>query len=808
MYISYNWLQSLVKLPAKINPEEIADELTKHTVEVDGLARQADRFNQVVVGKVLEVNKHPNADRLRVTKVDVKREKLSIVCGAPNVEAGQFVPVALIGAILPNGLEIKETEIRGEKSCGMICAEDELGLGKNHEGIMVLKAGAKVGEPFARYLKADDVIFEVDNKSLSNRPDLWSHYGLARELSAIFSLSLKPYAKLLGRFEFSDKKEDSLDIKVEDKELCPRYQAIRVDDIEVGESPDWLKEKLIAVGQKPINNIVDLTNYVMLEIGQPLHAFDAGKIKKVSIRHAVPGETIETLDGQERALIESDLVIADGKKAIAIAGVMGGRNSEIDSQTKAIILESANFQGVAIRKTSSRLGLRSESSMRFEKSLDPLLTEVALMRFLTLLKEIRPAIKIASNLADINDSVRSTKKITLSLDWLNNKIGQEIPREKVVGTLEKLGFKIKDKGAELEITVPSWRATKDVNEKEDIVEEVLRLYGYDNVASKLPTQVLNWPEVNQERLWERRIKNLLALKYDLAEVYNYSFVGEEQLKKSGFDFSNYLRIANPLTESQSLLRQSLIPGLISNIKSNQARYDSLRLFELGSVFFSFPGNLKKDASSLETLPHQEKRLGFILAGDNSDRFGELKGIINNFFQSLLDYRVEVEFSALEHRPGWADEKVLARISVLGHDLGLIAEVDKTVTKNVNLKKTAVAAEINFNSLVDLLVSRPDYRFQEAPKYPPLTRDLAFVVEDKILYNDLREEMARFHPLIKSVELFDVYTGNKLPGNQKSLAFHLSYQSDEETLTAGAVDKIQQDLIRHLGKRFDAKLRDF
>ena len=252
----------------------------------------------------------------------------------------------------------------------------------------------------------------------------------------------------------------------------------------------------------------------------------------------------------------------------------------------------------------------------------------------------------------------------------------------------------------------------------------------------------------------------------------------------------------------------MVPGLIGNIKSNQAKHDSLRFFESGSVFFNFPGNLKKDASSLETLPHQEKRLSLILASDNPDQFGELKGIINNFFQSLFDYRIETEFSDLEHRPGWADGKVSARISVLGHELGLVAEIDKAVAKNMNLKKMAVAAEINFNSLVDLLVSRPDYRFQEVPKYPPLTRDMAFVVGDKILYNELKEEITRFHPLIKSVELFDVYAGNKLPADQKSLAFHLSYQSDEGTLTAGAVDKIQQDLIQHLGERFDAKLRDF
>lgn len=808
MYISYNWLKGLVKLPAKTSPEEIATELTDRTVEVEGLAKQADRFNNVVVGKVLEVNKHPNADRLRVTKVDIKKEKLTIVCGAPNVAVGQMVPVALIGATLPNGLEIKEAEIRGEKSYGMICAEDELGLGKSHEGILILKDGAKAGESFAKYLKADDIIFEVDNKSLSNRPDLWSHYGLARELSAIFSLSLKPYSKLVGNFEFPNQKGMELDVKVEDKELCQRYQAVKIDNIKIAGSPDWLKEKLVAVGQKPINNIVDLTNYVMLEIGQPLHAFDADKVKKIVVRRAAIGEAIETLDGKERQLDNNDLVIADGKKAIAIAGVMGGRNSEIDDKTTAIILEAANFQGVSVRKTSQKLSLRSESSIRFEKSLDPLLTETALLRFLTLLQEICPEARIASSLTDINNFNCDLKKISLSLTWLNEKIGQEIPKEKVIGILEKLGFKVKSKKEELEITVPSWRAAKDVQEKEDIVEEVLRLYGYDNISSRLPVQSLVRPEVNQNRFWERRIKTILSLKYSLVEVYNYSFIGEDQLKKTGLDFSGYLRIANPLTEGQALLRQSLVPGLISNIKSNQARYDNLRFFESGSVFFDFPGNLKKDASSLDTLPYQEKHLGIVLASDAPDQLEELKGIINNLFQILFGYRIETEFSRLERQPGWADEKSSARISVSGHDLGLVAKVNNSVAKNINLKKNVVAAEINFSSLIDLLIGYPGHIFQEAPKYPALTRDLAFVVEDKILYNDLKNEMINFHPLIRSVELFDVYVGSKLPSNQKSLAFHLNYQSDEETLTAAAVDKIQASLIKRLEEKFEAKLRDF
>ena len=411
MYISLNWLKDFVKIPTKIKPEEIAAGLTSHTVEVEGLVKQEEQYKQVVVGQVLEVNKHPNADRLRVTLVDVKKKKLTIVCGAPNVAVGQFVPVALVGANLPNGLEIKESEIRGVKSEGMICAEDELGLGKNHEGIIVLKENAKLGQLFADYLKANDIILEVDNKSLSNRPDLLSHYGLARELSAIFDSPLKPYEKFFNtKFTFLSAKENKLEIKVEDKKLCPRYTAVQIDNIKVLESPAWLKERLIAVGQRPINNIVDLTNYVMWECGQPLHAFDAAQVRKIVVRRATKGEVIETLDEKERILIESDLLITDGKKPLALAGIMGGRNSEINLATASLVLESANFLATSIRQTAQRLGLRTEASLRFEKSLDPNLTPLAVKRFLALLKETCPDLKIASALVDLNHAPDKKKR--------------------------------------------------------------------------------------------------------------------------------------------------------------------------------------------------------------------------------------------------------------------------------------------------------------------------------------------------------------------------------------------------------------
>jgi phenylalanyl-tRNA synthetase beta chain len=811
MYISYNWLKDFVKIPAKIKPADLAAELTNHTVEVEGLINQAEQFNKVVVGRILEIQPHPNADRLRLTVVDVKTKKLNIVCGAPNIVVGQLVPVALVGAKLPNGSEIQESVIRGEKSSGMLCAKDELGLGKSHEGILILPETAKVGLPFAKYLSADDVILEIDNKSLSNRPDLLNHYGLAREIGAIFSLPLKPYAKFLQKkIEFLSVKDSKLSVKVEEPELCPRYLAVQVDGLTVAESPEWLKTRLVAIGQRPINNIVDLTNYVMFDCGQPLHAFDATAVKKIVVRRAAKDEILETLDEKERTLTSDDLVISDGERAIAIAGVMGGQSSGVTAQTTSLIIEAANFSAASLRRTSQRLGLRTEASIRFEKSLDPQLTEVAILRFLTLLKEICPALTIASALVDVDNTKIKPLALDLNLAWLANKIGQEIGRDVVAGSLQRLGFAIEAEASsvtDLRVIVPSWRAAKDIASREDLAEEVLRLYGYDRIASRLPVIAMNLPEVNEERKLERKIKNILVLRSALSEVYNYSFVGEDQLKKLNIDFFQHLRLANPLAGTQSLLRQSLAPGLINNIKTNQFKNADLGFLEIGSVFFPAPGNLPKDAAGNTFLPYQEKHLGLVLAGDG-DLLARLKGIINGLFKELIGPEAETEYLASTEAPGWADQPASAKIRILGQEIGLLAGLSPAAHENLNLKKPVVLAEINFSRLVDLQLNLAPVKFKEALKYPPVTRDLAFVVTEEILYNDLRQAIVVFNPLIKAVELFDVYAGDKLAANQKSLAFHILYQSPERTLTAAEVDKIEHELVNHLTKKLGVQLRAF
>ena len=827
MYLSLNWLKDFVDIPKPISPEELGLRLTMHTVEIDSVKKQADKFVNIIVGKILEIKEHPNADRLRIAAVGTRHgARLQIVCGAPNIKVGQMVPVALAGAVLPDGLKVKEMEVRGVKSYGMLCSEDELGLGDDCAGIMILEKGAKTGQSLADYLKLKDVIFEVDNKSITHRPDLWSHYGMAREISAFLGVKLKGYnanaANWYANAANTNNANVRIDVKVEDVKLCPRYMAVAMDGIKIEPSPKWMRERLVVVGMRPINNIVDITNYVMLELGQPLHAFDASLISanssnepesnarecKIIARQAKKGEILETLDGEKRELDSGMLVIADNEKPIAIAGVMGGAGSEISDKTNSTIIECANFDFVSIRKTSQKLGLRTESSMRFEKGLDPNLCELALARTIELVKKICPKAKVASDIIDEKKYKLDQGPIRLDLEWLNKRIGQEINEDKVIKILERLGFGVeKDTNCPRGhlVSVPTWRATRDIAIPEDLMEEVARIYGYDNLIPAMPHIEMGAPEVNQERVLERKIKNILSGGAALTEVYNYSFVGQEQLEKLNIDFSPHIRLSNPIAAHQTMLRQSLAPNLIENIKINQAKFQTINVFEIGSIYLSNEGELDKGAGK-GNLPYQEKRLGIILAADKkAGAFAKIKGIVE-YLLLCLDFTAN--FAPVEIVPDWADKEVSAKIEAAKRYIGLVASLDDKIAKRAGIKKKVAIAEISLRELFNLTVKQGSKRYHEFAKFPPVVRDLAFVINEKILYNDIRDEIINFNELIMSVKLFDVYCGGKLGAGKKNLAFHITYLAPDRTLTASEADKVQQALIKYLAKKFEAKVRDF
>ena len=850
MNLSLNWLKDFVDIPDRVSPEELGKRLTMYTVEVEKVEHQAEKYKEVVVGKILEVKPHPNADRLRLVKVDIGKERLEIVCGASNIESGQLVPVALVGAVLPNGMEIKPAEIRGVKSNGMLCAEDELGLGEGHEGIMILDKtplipllkgdeskltsllngdeskltpllkggrGVKIGQSFSDYLKLNDVIFEVDNKSITHRADLWSHYGMARDISAFLNTKFKVYKPSAGILK-AKKITFRFKAKIEDFSLCPRYMAVGLENIKIAPSPEWMQNRLNAAGMRAINNIVDATNYVLLELGQPLHAFDKNFIDKIIVRTAKPGEIIETLDGVERKLEPDMLVIANQTRPVAIAGIMGGANSGINDQTESIIIESANFNFDSVRKTAQKLGLRTEASMRFEKGLDPNLCELGLIRAVELILEICPGARVAGNLEDekqtpliplLKGDGKGLKPIDLDLKWLNKFIGYEFTAKQVKQILEKLGFLLKAVGNGFKVTIPSWRAVHDISLPEDLAEEVARIYGYNNLKSELPKIDLAPPLVIEEKVLIRKIKNILSLGAKFTEVYNYSFISRQQAEKiaplqkggsGGFD--SVIELTNPLSEDLAVLRPSLIPAILENIKTNQAFEAEIAIYEIGGIFLNKAGEIKKDDNSRDKLPFQEKSLAMALAGDDADDlFRKLKGAIEFLFKSL-NLAVEFEFAASEY-----NKSASAKIMSGGHCLGCATEPEKSIRQSFGIKKPMAIAEINLLELLNLVKNSPIKQYAEPPKYPSVSRDLAFVVNEKILYNNIVKEIKNFSDLIKQVELFDVYQGDKLGAGKKNLAFHIIYQADK-TLTSVEADEVQLKLVKHLEKEFEAKVRDF
>ena len=811
MFLSLNWLKDFVSLPRSLKPEALGELLTKHVVEVDEVIRPADKYEKVVVGRIAEIRKHPNADRLKIALVDTGADKLSIVCGADNIKGGQFVPVALPGAVLPGGTEIKAAEVRGELSAGMLCAEDELGLGDNHTGIMILDKGAKIGKNFGEYLGLDDVVFAIDNKSLTHRPDLWSHTGIAREIAAVLGTSFKFTEPRPKTFEPAGETA-SFRVKIEDFSLCPRYMALVMGDIRIASSPKWLEERLVAVGVRPINNIVDVTNYVMLELGQPLHAFDRSLVDEIIVRRAAAGEAIETLDGVARRLENDMLVIADSQKPIAVAGVMGGANSEISDAASSVVIESANFDFISVRRTAQKLGLRTEASIRYEKSLDPSLCEAGLKRAAELIKKVCPTAKIMSKIVDEKKYTINQGPVNLDPAWLNARLGEAVPPERSKEILARLGFALDEKNGVWSVTVPTWRAGRDIRSPEDLLEEVARVYGYDRLPPRLPLVEMKPPAPNEEKKFERAVKRCLSGAPAFYETENSPFASEAALAKLGIDHSAHWRLANPLSLNEVLLRQSLVPGLLNNLRTNQARYAQICVFEAGGVYLSTESEILKKCDSEEKLPYQERRLGLAAAGEGRGYgFYRVKAAVDALLEDVypLQARPEERYLALaeEIRPAWAESGAAASIFLAGKMIGTVCAIDPGCARKVGLKKEAAAAEISLKTLFEICRDAGEKQFIDFPKFPPAVRDLALVAKSKVRAADLMGEIRGFDPLVADVELFDSYAGGKLGPEERNLAFHIVYQSDR-TLTSDEVDLLQQKLVRALAEKFAVKIRDF
>ncbi len=798
MLVSYNLLTKYVDLPKGVTPAEVAEKLTMATVEVESVVEAGKALDKVVVGKVVKLVKHPNADKLTLADVEVGgKDAIRVVCGGTNLKEGILVALAKAGAhVRWHGegdlVKLEKTKIRGEESSGMICSANEIGLLAMfpHEEMEIMdlsKLNLKVGDDLVEALGLDGVVFDIDNKSLTNRPDLWGHYGLARELSAIYGVELKEIEVDEGPVLQRSKTGD-LEVEIKDKDLCSRYLGCVIENVKVGESPEWLKKELAAMGHNTFNNIVDITNYVMEEVGQPLHAFDKDKLgNKILIRRAKKGEEMTILDGETRELDDEILVIANEKESVALAAVMGGLASGVTDKTKAIVLEAANFEAMNVRRTSQMLNLRSDASMRFEKALDPSLAETGMRRALKLIKEILPEVKISQYIVEDGEWQPEAMGIKVPHDFLEKRIGIKLEQKEVVGILGRLGFGVGVSKGVYSVEVPSWRATGDVSIQEDMVEEVARIYGYDNLEEKQEIVELTTAKYQKEYDLENKVKNYLSAGSGMSEVFNYPWAEEKVMSKLGM--KGEVEIANPPTEETGFLQTSLMPNIVKNVGDNLRFYDEFKIFELARIYVDKKS--KWDEKAMDKLPGQPKYLAGAVAGDkDKDVFGEMKGIIEGLFKlfglDLMEYLVKYSFKKQ------ADLNYLKLENGLE---GMIAEVKG----NFRNKKVGVF-EINFDKLV-ALAGEAEKKYKPLPQYPTIERDIAIEVENDKLWKDIQEEVEGIDKLVYSVEFLSEYP---LEG-KKSLAFRVVYMADR-TLKDSEVVKVEKKILASLKKKFGAELR--
>ena len=785
MFVSYKWLQEYVDLDG-ISAQELAEKITRSGIEVEGVEAPAESITNVVIGHVLQKEQHPNADKLSVCQVDVgEEEPIQIVCGAPNVAAGQKVPVARVGAVLPGNFKIKKSKLRGEASNGMICSLQELGIeakvvAKEYStGIFVFPSDVVPGTNALEVLGLDDAILELG--LTPNRSDCLSMLGVAYEVAAILGKEVKlPEVSVSGSEE---KASDYISIKVEAKEQNPLYIAKVIKDVKIGPSPLWLQSILMKSGIRPHNNVVDVTNYILLEYGQPLHSFDYDRLgsKEIVVRMAHEGEKLVTLDEAERTLTPDHLVITNGQEPIALAGVMGGANSEVVDETTTVLLEAAYFAGAPVRKASKDFGLRSEASARFEKGVDPNRVRAAGDRAAEMIAELAGG-TVLNGYAEVDEMAVEPAVVSITLGKINKVLGTDLQVSDVEDILSRLQFEVKTEGEEFVITVPTRRG--DITIPEDIIEEVARLYGYDNLPKTLPVG-----ESKPGLLTDYQLKRRIVRRYlegsGLMQNVTYSLTSEEKAAMYALDKRESIRLAMPMSEERSTLRMSLLPGLLDVVKYNVARQmDSVAVYETGAVFLK---------TSNDELPEEKEHLAGAVTGlwnanlwqgeKKPVDFFVVKGILEGLFRQLgVSERIEWKQAVREDmHPGRT-----ADILLDGEVLGFAGQVHPKVEKKEDLKATYVF-ELSLDALLN--AETKEIQYTAIPRFPSITRDIALVVDKDVVAGEMSAIIKEAGgKLLKEVHLFDLYEGERMEEGKKSLAFSLKYFDPEKTLTDEEVTK--------------------
>jgi phenylalanyl-tRNA synthetase beta chain len=803
MKVSLSWLNDYIPIH-KESYSSIADSLTMVGLEVDSVTDRYDYLDSVVVGRILNIKAHPNAEKFKVCDVDIGSRVIQVVCGAPNIYEDMIAPVALQGTRFPEGYVLEKRRIRNELSEGMLCSEAELGLGTDRSGVMILDQKQLIGNKLAKALELSDMVFEID--LTPNRPDCLSIIGIAREIAALQQTTIK-YPKT-SLSDSSDKISDFTSITIKAPDLCPRYSARLVFDINIAPSPFWLQNRLMSVGLRPINNIVDITNFVLMETGQPLHAFDFDRLSdhRIVVRQAKKDETFITLDKKQHLLSPDMLIICDGEKPVALAGIMGGHNSEVTESTTRVLIESAYFMPVEIRKTSKKLGISSESSHRFERGVDPEGIIPALNRAAQLMSELDGS-SLIEGIIDKYSKINNAGPITLNVGHTNRLLGTSYDQAEIENLLKSIEFNVEKTGNdELEVIPPSFRV--DIARPVDLMEEIARLSGYNNIPTTYPLIPAEARQPEKHLRLRNRLKKIMA-SFGFNETINYSFINRlycDSLRLESADKRrNMVEILNPLTDEQAVMRTSLIPGLLETIHRNIAQQiKSLRLFEVGKIYIS----REKD-----NLPEEIEMLAGIWTGSHTNAswyskesgcdFFDIKGVVEGLLNRLkidnIKFTCMPDNSCTYTRPGHT-----AQILQEKKRMGLAGEIHPQVLRNFDLKQAAFIFELDLKAIFDLIPET--IRSKPIPKFPSISRDITIIIDNDLESSNIPETIRKSgEELIENLYFFDVFEGDTIPQNKKSISLRITYRSKHKTLEDDEVNYIHKNITDRLLKQFDASL---
>jgi len=780
MKISMNWISDYVDITG-LDMKELAYKFTMSTAEIEEVEFKGEDIKNVVAGKILTCEEISESKKLHKLTVDTGDGVVQCMCGAPNAKEGIIVPFAKVGGMV-SGIEIGQAKLAGYDSFGMCCSGKELGISDDHSGLMILDENIKVGTDIKEILPIVDVIWEVDNKSITNRPDLWGHYGIAREIAAITGRELKKMPEAdLAQYNNLPK----IPVEIED-DRCTRYACMVFDNVTREQSSYEMQTRLFYCGMRAISFLVDLTNYIMLDVGQPMHAFEREGVEKIVVR-ASRGENFTTLDNVERQVGEETLFICNNDTPIALAGIMGGLDSEVTENTKSIILESANFDAGMIRRNAAKLGMRTEASARYEKTLDSQYVIDALKRFVYLLLRDDEGAKVTGGLTDTIRKPQKEITINITKKYIDDYIGQELPLDKIISILESLKFDVKVDGKELTVKVPTFRASKDISIKADIVEEVSRIYGFDNITPTPMSVPITALKVNSERETEYKIKSLLAESFGLSEVHSYLWYDNKFNVEAGIGNLEGIKLLSPSAPELADIRQEMASTLLKFANDNKKNFNEFGIFDVGSV-----APVKEDGSFTEN-----KQLGILIASkkeSENDLFYKMKGIINQVLN--ITKNVEVTYSTLQNKKVWQNPVKTAKVMVEDCELGYITALHPKVKNNIDKKLNIAIAEINLFSLYKILYN--EIKFVAISKYPEVSFDLSLLVNVDSSYESVKKDLNNFEsPIINEIKFVDLYTGAGLPEGKKSMTFTFSWKADDHTLTGEEVEAEKVKLLEFL-----------